>query len=292
MNSFTISQLSRFSGIKPHTIRIWEQRYGALKPGRSEGNTRFYNGEQLRRLLNITGLLNANYKISEISGLSDDLLHELIYEQLTEHQTKSQEEFFISQLLASSIDFDPFYFDKIFNRCVESYGLFQTYKSVIYPLLVRIGLLWSCNKLTASQEHFITHLIKQKICAAIEELPSPPKQAKSWLLFLPEDEQHELGLLFASYILRHAKQQVIYLGANMPFNALESTATQVDVNYVLVFFTRQNAGEKINDYLIKLKKIFKGKKIIVSINKQIQIKAKVKEGLVLLQDFDDLNALL
>ncbi|MGK2864305.1 MAG: MerR family transcriptional regulator, partial [Chitinophagaceae bacterium] len=143
MNLFSISQLEQFSGIKAHTIRIWEQRYNALKPQRSEGNTRYYDNTQLRRLLNIVSLMNGKYKVSELCSMPDEKLFSLLRNQ-NEIRSAANEthEYFIAQLIAAGIDFDEILFEKIFSACLLRFGIKHTYTHILSPVLVRIGVLW------------------------------------------------------------------------------------------------------------------------------------------------------
>ena len=205
MNNFTISQLAQFSGVKAHTIRIWEQRYRALEPQRSEGNTRYYTDEQLRRLLNLVSLMDSGRRISDLAALKDRELFELLKQQLPKDELRTElpdKGFFISQLVAAGMSYDAPGFEKILTHCLLRFGMTQTYTEVIYPMLSRIGLLWASNELPPAQEHFISNLLRQKLFTAIDSLPLPPSDAPSWLLFLPENEFHELGLLMTDYLLQ------------------------------------------------------------------------------------------
>ena len=161
MNQFSISQLQQFSGVKAHTIRIWEQRYNALSPSRSEGNTRFYDGNQLRRLLNIVSLLETDYKISELCAKSDDELYALINKQIEVKLGDENSEYYISQLIAAALNFDETHFEKIFSTLLLRKGLLETYETIIYPLLERVGQLWASNSIRTSNEHFLSNLIKK-----------------------------------------------------------------------------------------------------------------------------------
>ena len=151
MNSFSITDLQQFSGIKAHTIRIWEQRYKALKPMRTEGNTRFYDGSQLRRLLNIVSLMNAEYKVSELCSMPDKILNELLDIQLNKNISSDFAiEYLISQCVVASLEFNEEKFDKFFSNTVLRFGIKDTYVKVIYPLLVRLGLMWAKDVLPPS----------------------------------------------------------------------------------------------------------------------------------------------
>src|SRR5690606_23340275 len=142
MDLFSISQLSQFSGIKAHTIRMWEQRYNALSPQRSEGNTRYYDNRQLMRLLNIVSLMDEGYKVSELCRLSDGELTQRLKEAETKHQLQNPEEYYVSQLIAAGMNYDEWHFEKTFSHCLLRMGMKQTYLKVLYPLISRMGLMW------------------------------------------------------------------------------------------------------------------------------------------------------
>lgn len=184
MDSYSISDLEEFSGIKAHTIRVWEQRYNVLKPHRTDGNTRYYDNDQLRRLLNIVSLMGSDFKTSELCTMSDAALNELLDKRLNlSIASDNVYEYFISQILASGIEFDEAYFEKLFSNCILRFGLKGTYINVIYPLLIRAGLLWSKNSLAVGSEHFISNLIRQKISAAIDSLPPAKSHENSYCYF-------------------------------------------------------------------------------------------------------------
>jgi len=244
VDAFSISQLQQFSGIKAHTIRIWEQRYNALQPNRSEGNTRNYSGEQLRRLLNIVSLLNTDSKISELCSLSDEKLNQLVEAQgapLLEGDPAY--EFYVSQMVAAALEYNEVRFDKVFSNALLRYGLKDAYLRIVYPSLSRLSLMWSTSVLAPAQEHFITGLFRQKFLAATDALPVPTSAAAAkdtWVLFLPEDEFHEMGLLLANYLLRQAGKKVIYLGANLPFDSLVAAVKAIKPANLLFFLVGKN----------------------------------------------------
>ncbi len=264
MNNFSISQLSRFSGIKPHTIRIWEQRYNALKPHRTEGNTRYYDGSQLRRLLNIVSLLQYNRKISDICSMPDEKL----FSELNLLQEGAQEgnlhSYYHGQLLGAIMNFQEADFDRVFGHCVLHLGLRQAYSEVVYPIINRMGMMWAENVITPAQEHFASNLIRQKLFTAIDGIPASKTPAGKWLLFLPEEEFHELGLLFASYIIRQTGNQVVYLGANIPFSSLSAAAAATGANNLLLFLIHRESGSNTRSYLERLSQAFPAKKIFIS----------------------------
>jgi len=259
VNKFSISELEQFSGVKAHTIRVWEQRYKAFKPMRSEGNTRYYDGLQLRRLLNIVSLMDNEFKVSALCTMSDEALNGLLETQYLENISSDYTtEFLISQCLSAAINFNEEKFDKLFSNALLRFGIKDAYVKIIHPLLIRIGIMWTKDFLPLAQEYFITNLIKQKLYAAIDFLPPPSHPEKTWLLFLMEDELHEIGLLFAHYLIRKAGHKVIYLGSNVPFNAVESVVQKTKPLSLLFFMVRKN--DTAND----LKKINRMKKIFPS----------------------------
>ena len=288
MNLFTISQLSRFSGIKPHTIRIWEQRYDAFKPTRSEGNTRYYDGVQLRRLLNIVSLSYFDYKISELCSLPDKEIFSRLDKVHENTATGNFDEYYISQLIAAGMEYDEIYFEKIFSHCLLRYGMKDAYIRLIYAMLVRIGMMWSSDKLPPAQEHFISNLVRQKLNTAINLLP-PAIHAETWLLFLPEDEFHENGLLFASYLIRLYGRKVVYLGCNLPYSSLSGAVKQTKADNLLLFFVRHDFTENYQEYINTLSEDFKKNKIFTAGSKEILIPLKRKTNILFLTSVEELE---
>ena len=284
---YSISQLQTLSGIKAHTIRIWEQRYAALHPSRSEGNTRYYDDTQLRRLLNIASLLNTGHKVSDLCSMKDRELSDLLEEQfLNEEKNDDSSEYFISQLIAAALNFDETHFEKIFSNCILRLGLKNTYIQIIYPLLNRIGLMWASDTMSPASEHFAVNLIKQKILAATDTLP-PAKNSKSnWLLFLPENEYHEIGLLFAQFILRESGQKVVYLGGNVPLGVLESAVKKINPTHLFFFLVHNNLPEDTQEYLESLKKSFSERKLYISGNRKLISQLKLGKEFKWVQSVD------
>lgn len=291
MNLFTISQLSRFSGIKPHTIRIWEKRYHALAPVRSEGNTRYYDGDQLRRLLNIVSLMKTDYKVSELSVMPDDQLNKLISAFYLKGETNGQAEYFISQLINAGMGYNEAYFEKIFAHCMLRYGLKEAYRKVLYPMVNRIGLMWSDNSIPPAQEHFLSNLLRQKLLTAIDSLPPANSAGEPWLLFLPEDEFHEVGLLFAHYLIRLMGQRSIYLGANMPLESVRHAVTATLPGHLLLFLVHYNYPEETNIYLQQLSSSFK-KKIYMAGHPGLLNQVKMGSNMVWLKTVEDMENVL
>jgi DNA-binding transcriptional MerR regulator len=288
MNSFTISQLEQFSGIKAHTIRIWEKRYNALRPNRSLGNTRYYDGHQLKRLLNIASLIEGESQVSKFCLLSDEELAVKVIEKFERSNSdETDASNYILQLTATGINYDANAFDLIYKHAAKRFDIITLYKLVIIPLLNRVGILWAGERIPPSQEHFISNLILQKIHAATNALPPRKKSDETWALCLPEGEFHEIGLLFSHFMLCQAGKNSIYLGCNLPFDALISTVQEVQATHILVFFIHYDQPEKVQEYINSLIFKFKGCKILISGNARLISKLHFDEKVDWIKTVDD-----
>lgn len=288
MNLFSISQLSQYSGIKPHTIRIWEQRYNAFKPDRSIGNTRYYNNEQLRRLLNIVSLLESGYKVSQLCSMPDDLLYALVI-KTNKSAGNDAHEYFVSQMISAGMSYDGDYFEELFEKNLSKFGILKTYKKIIYPMLVRMGLMWSSNILPSAKEHFISNIIRQKIVRSIDSLPSISSSADNWLLFLPENEFHEIGLLFANYIIKDSGRKVIYLGNSVSQESILTAIDETKPSHLLFFIVHYGLIEDIKEYFDTLNDQFYGEKIYVGGNNKMLSQVKFPAKINWLQTIEDLE---
>jgi methanogenic corrinoid protein MtbC1 len=157
----------------------------------------------------------------------------------------------INQLLYAGLRYDEYEFDKYFSEALKRYGFKRAYVEIIYPLIERLGLLWAESTIIPSQEHYVTNLIRQKIIAATEDL-SIPTSKETWILFLPEDEFHELGLLVANYLLKLSGRRTIYLGANLPLSTLEQAVRELKPDAVLFFSVRKEETDVLLSYVDKL----------------------------------------
>jgi len=290
MSLYSISELQQFSGVKAHTIRVWERRYKALKPERSEGNTRYYDGSQLRRLLNIVSLKNDDFKVSALCTMSDEELNGLLEKQLSKDISPDYAiAYLISQCIAASLEFNEEKFDKFFSHAVLRLGIKGTYIRVIYPSLVRLGIMWRKDVLPPAQEHFITNLIRQKLHTAIDALPPSTQPEKLWLLFLMEDELHETGLLFANYLLRKAGHKVVYLGSNVPFTAIESAVKELNSTKLMFFMVRRDDTDNDLKKINRMKEIFSSQTIYMASDAKRLSTLENSEKFIRLYSVDDLD---
>lgn len=283
--------MSRYSGILPHTIRIWEQRYNTLKPSRSEGNTRYYDGNQLRRLLNIVSLMEDGYKISGLSALKDAVIQDMVYEKESIH-VEAPFKHFILQLISAGLNYDEFQFEKIFSSCIARFDFQETYVNIICPLLQQLGIMWSCEKALPPQEHFLSNLLRQKFFSAINELPPGTKSNNTWLLFLPEDEYHDIGLLYAHYLLRLAGEKVIYLGASMQAETIFEVLKSVKVKNLLMFRVHDDLPELPAKTLGEIAKQYPKLKLYMAGNNDCAANNKSLKKVIFLQGPSTLGKLL
>ena len=287
MNNFSISQLAQFTGVKAHTIRIWEQRYNVIKPHRSPGNTRYYDDLQLRRLLNIVTLSAIGYKVADLAAMKDAQLFSLL-EQRQAGELPASEEYFITSMVNAGLQFDEPLFEKILSHCVLKFSVRDTYVKIIYPLLQRLGLLWSANQLPPATEHFVTNLLRQKLYTAIDGLPSANNGGATWLCFLPEDEFHEIGLLFANWLIRSAGHKVIYLGSNVPLASVSEAAKTTSATHMITFFVRNSSVENQQAFLQAISEKHPQVKILVAAQPGLA-KIKTRGQLCFLRTVEDLE---
>jgi DNA-binding transcriptional MerR regulator len=232
--SFTIKELESLSGIKAHTIRIWEQRYQFLKPSRTSTNIRRYNNEELKTLLTVALLNKYGYKISRIDEMPPEMRMEAA---LQLREPDARQEFVINELIGCMIDLKSVEFEKLLSKQIRESGIEETVTGVIFAFLERVGILWQTNRLRPVQEHITTSIIRQKVIHGIEGLPFPENDAPLFILFLPEGEFHELGLLYVYYLLRKQGISSLYLGANVPLKDLEYVVQVKRPQYIYLHLT-------------------------------------------------------
>jgi DNA-binding transcriptional MerR regulator len=255
--SFSIRDMENLSGIKAHTIRIWEKRYNLFSPERTDTNIRTYNLESLQKLLNVTLLYNNGYKISKIAKLGDQNIPSLVNEIIAKNSEKSHS---INSFKLAMLNFDQSLFLKTYNGLMEEKSFTQIFNEVFIPLLNELGLLWQTNTISPAHEHFISNLIKQKIYIHTEMLQfeTPSRKDEVYVLFLPENEIHELGLLYINYQLALKGYKTIYLGQTMPIESLEDLLKYYTnirfVSYFTVAPTKDDMGDYFNNFLKVLKK--------------------------------------
>jgi len=250
--SYSIKDLEKLTGIKAHTLRIWEQRYELLTPQRSDTNIRSYSDEEAIKLLKITALYNQGYKISRIASMSEVNINECI---LDSELNANHGHAYIEKLTIAMIELSEELFINTFNQCVAERGFKDTIVTIIYPFLEKLGVMWTVGGINPAQEHFISNLIRQKLIASIDKIYDPvAKPSKRAILFIPEGDLHELGLLFYSYLLQESGYQVIYLGQSVPAQDVFSVAKTYQCNLFVCSVINPSIVE---EFKTTLKTLFK-----------------------------------
>ncbi|MBX7182216.1 MAG: MerR family transcriptional regulator [Bacteroidia bacterium] len=234
--NYSIKDLEKLSGIKAHTLRIWEKRYSIFTPQRTDTNIRMYSNEELRKILNIS-LLNKNgFKISSIASMVPNEVAQLV---ASINLVKTENEDLIDSFILSMIDLDEPFFDKTFNSCIIKMGFESTIQDIIFPFLSRIGTMWQSGSINPAQEHFVSNIIRQKMIVAIDGIKSSSiqKQMQTFVLFLRENELHEMVILFYNYALRSRGYRTIYLGQSVPVIDLERVVHIIRPDFILTVAT-------------------------------------------------------
>ena len=248
---FSIKDLENLSGIKAHTIRIWEKRYSILEPMRTETNIRLYDLTNLQKLLNITLLHNYGYKISKISKLSAERIPQLVNEIISE---KSAKHHAISSFKMSMMNFDQALFFTTYNKLLSEKSFREIFYEVFIPLIQEIGLLWQTDTITPAHEHFISYLIKQKILTNTEKVQTlePTKSDRVFVLYLPMNEIHELGLMYLNYEILLKGYQTIYLGESIPTESLLDLKNSYEKITFVSYLTVEPNQEEIDSYIVDM----------------------------------------
>lgn len=276
MNAFTIKDLENLSGVKAHTIRIWEQRYNFLKPQRTETNIRYYSNEELKTILNISLLNKYGFKISHIDRMSQEEIGQRI---LSLTDTDAIQERNVNELLKEMIDLNVERLDKIISDHISLKGLERSMMKLLFPFLEKIGILWLTGHINPAQEHLVTNLIRQKMMVAIDKTPIPANPQKNILLFLPEGEYHELGLLFLYYLMKTKELGVIYAGANIPFKDVAYIVNLKKPEYIFCHLTSTVSNFSMERFLDRSSHYFTGTPLIVSGFPILNYKKQIPDGI-------------
>lgn len=285
MSVYSIRDLEKLSGIKAHTIRIWEKRYNLIEPRRTGTNIRYYNNDDLKKILNVATLNRHGIKISRIARLNDLEMKEEIMRisDLTSSHAHT-----IDAMIIAMIDFDEPKFLTLIEKNTSRLGFRDTVVNLLYPFLIKVGILWQAGDINPSQEHFASNLIREKIIAATDALPSIfNPDGKKFLLFLPEDEWHEIGLLFAHYLLKVAGHEVVYLGQSISDSEIPSTAAAVGADFLLLSITVMNNPSGFIHYLRRLGEAVPDKKIVFFSNLSHETTSDLPKSFIPLQNLEN-----
>jgi DNA-binding transcriptional MerR regulator len=256
---YSIKDLEQLSGIKAHTIRAWEQRHKLITPKRTSTNIRFYSDDDLRVILNVSILLEHDWKIGQIAKLSSS---EIAKEALDCDPYEGNYTYELNELKLSTLNFDIDRFENIMNDSVEKHGIHDTFQKVIGDYIEELGKLWLSGSVSISQEHFMSSMIRQKLYSAINELKAQ-EGGKTFALFLPANELHEIGLLYLAYVLKERGDKVFYLGQSLPKEYLTDLLDNQSVDSLISVFTTNPDAEYLPEYLQDLNDLILDRKVQV-----------------------------
>ena len=284
MAVYSIKDLEKISGIKAHTIRIWEQRYGIINPKRTKTNIRYYQDEDLKFILNIA-LLNKNgFKISKIAKMSKAEIAEkvaAISEINFEYGTQ------LDALTISMIEMDEYKFDRIISTNIQQLGFERTMLEIIYPFLDKLSVLWLTGSINPVQENFMSYLIRQKIIVAIDKEPlMVGKDVCKFLIYLPEGERQELSMLFMQYLVKSRKNHVIYIGQDITLTDLKDAYNIHHPDYIFTMITETFAKEPIQNYVDNLATTFTDCKILLTGYQVVAQNVEPKSNVSILRSLD------
>lgn len=291
MSSYTIKDLEKISGIKAHTIRIWEQRYNFLQPQRTETNIRSYSAEELKVILNVSLLNKYGFKISHIDKMSSEQMEEKI---MALSQLDAQKERVVNALIKEMVGLNMVAFERQLDLYIGQKGIEKTITEIIFPYLERVGILWVTNHINPAQEHLATNIVRQKIILGIEKLPPLVNYTKRIVLFMPEGEYHELGILYVHFLLKQRGVYVDYLGANVPMVDLKYLTEMRKIDFLYCHITSPAKNFKLDKFFSNLATINPQTPIILSgqliqefkgkIASNIQLKRSLAETIAFLQE--------
>ena len=251
MKKFSISDIENLTGIKAHTIRVWEQRYNFFTTKRTDTNIRYYNDDDLCMFLNIATLNENGYKISKISRMDNSEINDLVKHLKEDHYNVNVQ---VQMLSNSMLKMDDEEFDEILNGCIDDLGMDAAMTTIVFPFLRKVGFMWQVGTINPAHEHFAVHKIEQKLINDTYQFrKSPGKDAKRYLLFLPPGETHEVGLLFAQYLLKANGHQTLYLGQNLPYDSLNEVAIYYEPDFAFSVLTIAGLENGVDEIISKLK---------------------------------------
>ena len=262
MGRYTLIDLEKLTGIKADTIRIWEHRYGITTAHRTMTNRRWYSDDDLRKLINVSILKRSGLKISEIAALQVNVLEERTADIIN---NSTGHEILADSLITAMTRLDEDAVNEIILRSVINRGFEGTLSSVVFPFLNKVGVMWHTGSVNVGTEHFISNIFRRKLMAGFENI-RPPKisSSKKILMFLPENEFHELGLLYYAYIVRSLGHQVLYLGQSTPLNSAIEASEEWNPDLIITGALSGISVEHPDDFILKLSTLFSGKKLLLA----------------------------
>jgi DNA-binding transcriptional MerR regulator len=290
MGMYQIKDVEHLSGIKAHTLRIWEKRYNIIEPKRTDTNIRYYDDNDLKRILNISILNKNGYKISKIADFNDSRLNSEILTLSSDTENLDMQ---IGNLIKAMIDFDKILFEKIFSQSIMHKGFQETILKLIYPFFKRVGILWLTENIDPAQEHFISNIIRQKVIVAIDGLPEyNHNYAENFVLYLPDGQWHEMGLLMSSYLIKKNGHNYIYLGSSLPIDSVVKMKESISFNYIITTASIAISEEDMKQEFISLANKFPDKTIFVGGLQNESIQKDLPKNIFLMNNLDEFNQYL
>lgn len=284
MAEYKIKDLENLTGIKSHTIRIWEKRYSILSPDRTDTKIRTYTDDELTHLLTVSMLNRNGIKISKIAKLEQEDMNKLLWDI----KVNKEPEYSMDKLILALVSLDEELFKGTMNGLIDKYGLEKTFVNHLIPFLDRIGIMWLIGTINPSQEHFMSNLIRQKIISEIDKQPIPKEDSKSILMYLPEHEWHEISLLFYQFLLRAKGVHTSYLGQSLPYPSLLESIEKLKPHAILSSWLTAVDKKFVVNYFKQLNKDLPDMKVFAG-GAQIKANSKDLEGLIIeVQDIPEL----
>lgn len=284
MAEYKIKDLENLTGIKSHTIRIWEKRYSILSPDRTDTKIRTYTDDELTHLLTVSMLNRNGIKISKIAKLEQEDMNKLLWDI----KVNKEPEYSMDKLILALVSLDEELFKGTMNGLIDKYGLEKTFVNHLIPFLDRIGIMWLIGTINPSQEHFMSNLIRQKIISEIDKQPIPKEDSKSILMYLPEHEWHEISLLFYQFLLRAKGVHTSYLGQSLPYPSLLESIEKLKPHAILSSWLTAVDKKFVVNYFKQLNKDLPEMKVFAG-GAQIKANSKDLKGLIIeVQDIPEL----
>lgn len=278
---FSIKDLENLSGVKAHTIRIWEKRYNLFEPQRTETNIRVYGNDELQKILNIAFLNKNGLKVSKIAEISDEEIQNKVKEFLKEENIFEED---YTNFKLAMLNFDKDLFDKTYAGLMEKHSFRTVFVEVFIRLLAEIGVLWHTNTIKPVHEHFISTLITQKILLNIEKIDRKPNKDKTFVLFLPVNEIHQIGLMYMNYELIYSGYKTIYLGPNVPISNLKDLQSLIPQIDFVSYFTVEPTKENTEQYLEEMYRT-----ILKARNENFHVLGRRIDGIEVLPKFNNVK---
>ena len=277
MNKYSIEEFSKITALNKILIRTWENRYCFVKPHRTSTNIRYYDDKMIVKALRYSILVDAGFKISVLTKLRSEQIDDLINDTLKNNDQTNKHSQYISQILESSISFNQTLFHNTYKKGVKAFGMVKCYQYILLEPLSRVGVLWTNGRINPTQEHFLSALIRCKICNEIEKIEFKKLPKENWVLFLPKNELHDIKILFSHLILKMNGHNVVDLGQNLPHSLLKTLKDKIKIDNILFSIASNTSKLDLREIYNFLETNFSESKIYSIINTNLLIEDSFQE---------------